>query len=89
MDVRERLAAAYPEREFLLPEGFDEAVVGVVGDSDNPRVAYSVSKCVRILMERDGMGKEEALDFFEYNVRGTHFSNHPEPVWVEDDFLTN
>ena len=37
---------------------------------------YDEEKCWEILGERDGMSREEAVDFFEYNTIG---------AWVGDD----
>ena len=55
--------------EALLVDGFEDAIVGICEKFGAvPVVAYDMDKCVEILMERDGMGYEEAAEFFEFNV---------------------
>ena len=62
MSKADQLSELY-ELELLQADGFDDAILGVVFDHMNavPRLAYSVSKCIKILMERDGMTFEEAM----------------------------
>jgi hypothetical protein len=55
----------YPDKTFTKAEGFDDAVIGV---DVKYRLVYSIEKCIEILMERDHMGLEAALDYFEINV---------------------
>lgn len=52
----------------LFADGFDDAVIGIDMNSDVPRVVYGVEKMIFILMHRDGMSEEEALEYLEYNV---------------------
>ena len=55
----------------LLADGFEAAILGVAERcSQPPLVVYSVDKCIEILMQRDGMGEEEAQEFFSFNVLG-------------------
>ena len=55
---------------FLRANGFDDAIIGV--DENSHRVVYDADKCVRILINRDGMDYLEALEYFDYNVRGSY-----------------
>lgn len=77
----------YSDCEFLKADGFDEAVLGVVFDNMNAvvRLAYSRCKCLEILMKRDGMSEDEAVEFFEFNVEGAYMGEKT-PVWVDDTF---
>lgn len=76
--IRERLAEANPEA--LLADGFEDALIGTVehfGSSQRSFVAlYDASKCIEILVERDGMTFEEAVEFFEFNTLGAYAGPH-------------
>ena len=58
--------------EALLADGFDEAFVGVVDrfGFDGRVAVYDKDKCIKILVDRDGLSHEEALEHFEFNVIG-------------------
>ncbi len=74
---------AYPDEEFLSADGFDEAILGVVYEMNRlPRIAYSVSKCIEVLMRE--MDYEEAREYFDFNVSGAYVGEKT-PLWVEDD----
>lgn len=67
----------------MFADGFDEAILGV--DSSNERVIYSYKKCLEILMERDDMSKDEAIEFFAFNVIGS-FMGEKTPIYCFDCF---
>lgn len=67
----------------MFADGFDEAILGV--DSSNERVIYSYRKCLEILMERDSMSKDEAIEFFAFNVIGS-FMGEKTPIYCFDFF---
>jgi hypothetical protein len=53
--------------------GLDDAIVGVgqrCGSVDV--IVYDAQKIVDIFVERDGMNREEAWEFFEFNVLGAY-----------------
>jgi hypothetical protein len=59
--------------EAMLADGFDDAILGMcVQFGSEPVVAYDFNKCVKIVMERDGMEREEAIDFINFNVVGAY-----------------
>ena len=59
----------FEEENLLKADGFDEAIVGVGYKKCNePSIVYDYDKCVEILMERDDMNYEEAVEFMDYNV---------------------
>jgi len=72
----------FPEDNFLVADGFDEAVIGVDENFGDVRLIYSVSKCIEILCK--DMSEEEAIDYFEFNVKGSYVGKHT-PVWCIDD----
>jgi hypothetical protein len=65
--------------QTLSADGFDSAILGVCND----RIAYSVAKCVRILVDRDHMSPQEALEYFEFNVEGAYVGEKT-PLWIDD-----
>jgi hypothetical protein len=67
--------------ETLIADGFDEAIIGIGRQFNKQLVIYDEDKCIQILMERDGMTDEEAIEFFEFNVVGAYVGEHT-PVFV-------
>lgn len=58
--------------EAYMCDGFDEAIIGMAERINlGPVFAYSTEKIIQILMDRDGMTYEEALEFFNYNILGS------------------
>lgn len=70
------------EVSALSADGFDDALLGVSDD----RLVYSVTKCLEILIARDKMSKEEAYEYFEFNVEGAYMGEKT-PIWVDDLML--
>lgn len=66
---------------ILSADGFDDAVIGVATDFTEPRLIYSVSKCLEIL-EKD-MSELDALEYFTYNVSGAYVGEQT-PIWCWD-----
>jgi hypothetical protein len=66
----------------LSADGFDDAILGIAGE----KIVYSVSKCLDILIKRDKMTKEEAYEYFEFNVEGAYMGEKT-PIWVDDLML--
>jgi len=59
------------EERMLKADGFDEAILGTArrcGQSD--LIAYDVAKIIDILVTRDDMDIEEAIEYFEFNILG-------------------
>lgn len=62
---------AEENEKALLLDGFEDAYVGIARRCGQPALAvYDRTKCIQILMNRDGMILEEAEEFFEFNVAG-------------------
>ena len=68
---------------MLLADGFNEAFVGTAHRSgmDQPVAAYDREKCIEILM-RDGGTRNDAEEFFEYNVAGAWVGEQT-PIFIE------
>ena len=78
-----KILNAYPEEDFLIAEGFSDAVVGVCLDS--ARLIYSVSMCIDVLTYVDNMTFEDAVEYFEHNVR-TAYDGDKAPIWANTEF---
>lgn len=66
---------------FLKADGFDEAIIGHADGFMEPKLVYSVSKCIEIL-ERD-MSWEDAMEHFTFNVSGAYVGEQT-PIWCWD-----
>jgi len=78
------IVESFPEEEILKADGFDSAVIGI--DTNTMRLIYSNTKCLEILMNRDGMSMDEAVEFFHYNVSGSYVGEKT-PIWCEDGYV--
>tara|TARA_R100001244_G_scaffold130857_2_gene103391 strand:+ start:273 stop:515 length:243 start_codon:yes stop_codon:yes gene_type:complete len=67
----------------LLADGFEAALIGYGTRFSYGVAVYSRSKCLDILVERDGMDYEEAVEFFDFNVTGAYVGENT-PVFLED-----
>jgi hypothetical protein len=84
MNKLEELFDRYPEEDFMIADGFDDAIIGI--DTQSLRVIYSVTMCLKVLIEQDGMTLEEAKEYFDFNVSGA-FVGESTPIWCEDDLF--
>ena len=72
----------WDDRELLTASGFDDAIIGVGSRSGRPPlVVYAVERVIEILMDRDGMSNDEAIDFFTCNIEGAWFRELT-PIWM-------
>jgi hypothetical protein len=72
------------ESQVLLldPPVFDEAILGIAERADGMTVvAYDRMECIRILM-RDGMNRDEAEEYFEFNTIGA-WMGEGTPVFID------
>ena len=60
------------EPNICFAEGFDEAIAGVVWDGERTRVVYDMELILELLMGRSEMSYEEAVEYFDYNIAGSH-----------------
>lgn len=73
--------AEYNE-EALICDGFDDALIGVAERINlGPVAAYDVNKIINILITRDGMNLEDALEHFQYNIIGSWMGENT-PVFI-------
>jgi len=69
------------EEDFLIADGFDDAIIGV--EESSMKLIYSVSKCISILCTY--MNESDAIEYFEFNVKGSYVGEKT-PIWCEDKF---
>ena len=70
----------YQDEELLMVDGFDEAVIGV--EALKMRLVYDINKMRTILVEKDKMTFEEAMDFLDHNVLGSYVGEQT-PIYIE------
>ena len=57
--------------DVLLMDGFDDAIIGYSQRINDPILAvYSWDLMVKVLMERDDMSDEEAMEYIDFNCLG-------------------
>ena len=73
--------------EAIVYDDADEAVLGLVYHNDKPPIlAYSYIKWIKMLMDRDGMPEDEAVEYFDYNVDGLILGDN-QPIIIRDHML--
>jgi hypothetical protein len=84
-ETRDWIAEYNPEA--LLADGYEDAIVGIAERCGQPvLVVYDAAKCIQILMDRDGMSKEEAEEFFSFNTLGCWAGeNSPLYLWRKEN----
>jgi|TARA_R100001163_G_C5063582_1_gene200911 hypothetical protein len=77
--------------KIITIDGFDKAIMGRsciwerTGHRED-RVVYSGEKIVEILVERDGMTSDEALEYIEFNIEGAYVGEQtPAVLWRDLD----
>ena len=70
----------------LMADGFEEALIGFGTRFNNPVTIYDLTKCINILIERDGMSQEEAMEYMDFNVLGAYVGEET-PVFLGDYVL--
>lgn len=83
MSIREDIIDQYPYDEFLFLDGFDDAVIGVAQVDEFYRVVYSQDKIINILIKRDEMSEEDAVDYYEFNIHHNYFGEKT-PIFMEN-----
>jgi len=78
IDSEDRL---YLGGDSLERDKFSSAVLGV--NARDNTIVYSVDKIIEIFVLEDDMTAEEANEFFEYNVLGSHMGEGT-PTYVSE-----
>ena len=70
----------------LMADGFEEALIGFGTRFNNPVTIYDLNKCIDILIKRDGMSQEEAMEYMDFNVLGAYVGEET-PIFLGDYVL--
>ena len=76
----EQIMQALVEEEALLADGFEQALLGHT-QGPNIVAVYEYDLCVHILMDRDGMTCEEAIEYMDFNVTGSYVGKKT-PIFI-------
>lgn len=72
--------------DILKVDGFDDCVLGYDYNWDGViRLIYSVDKIIKKLVKKDKMDIDEAIEYFEFNIRGSYVGEKT-PIYCQDDF---
>jgi len=70
-DIREHIVSITDDEEVLLLDGFDEAIIGITNRINTPVLAvYSWESIINILIERDGLSLDDAMEYTDFNILG-------------------
>lgn len=72
------------EQPTLFADGFEDALLGIGIHFSKHVAIYSYSKCVSILVNRDGMTEDEAHEYMDFNVLGAYVGEYT-PIFLMDD----
>ena len=68
---------------MIIANGFDQAFVGTAHRAGALRIAvYDLAKCIKVLVDRDGMTETEAEEFMFFNVVDAYVGPSS-PVFIE------
>lgn len=77
------MIAPIQENEPLKVDGFNEAIIGQ--DYEIGRYVYSIERILEILMLRDDMTMDDAMEFFSFNIGGAYVGKMtPLYIWTGD-----
>lgn len=66
----------------VILHGLEEAIIGITEEFGYlPRLLYSKIKIFEIL-ERGGMTREEAIEYYDFNILGMHVSEQ-NPIFLD------
>lgn len=69
----------------LLVDGMDDCIIGLsISLPSDTNVVYSTLAIIRKLMQRDKMSYFDAIEFFDFNIKGARFDKSIEPLFYND-----
>ena len=81
-DFLERMQELNPSAAY--PTGMEACIVGIGRRAAEPPLfVVSTARCIEHYMTADGMSREDALEFFEYNCVSA-FVGEGTPIFLED-----
>jgi hypothetical protein len=82
ISLRQRCIDLSGEESLLFADGFDAAIIGFAWRESVAIVAYDTRSVIDILRKRDGMTREDAEEFFDYNIQGA-WIGEATPIFVD------
>jgi hypothetical protein len=81
------VTADVAEGNVLLLRGYESACVGVWVKEDCqgellPVAVYDIDKLIEILMQRDGMTREDANEYIDFNIAAAYVGERT-PIFIE------
>ena len=74
------------ENELLCPTGHENAIIGLVyTPREGVNLALSREKCIQNMVDRDGMSREDAEKFFDFNFEAYVGKEGPKYVELIDE----
>jgi hypothetical protein len=71
------------DETILLADGLESAFMGIGMQFTRPVAIYSYKRVIKSLM-RQGMDREEAIEYFDFNIAQAFAGDHT-PVFLQDD----
>lgn len=72
------------DETILLADGLEHAFMGIGRQFTHPIAIYSYKKTIKILMRDHKMNREQAEEYFDYNIAGA-FVGDQTPVFLQDE----
>lgn len=86
INMLKQIVEQYPDDEILKADGYDDCIIGYdYGTGENIRLIYSIKKILEKLVNEDKMEEFDAVEYFEFNMRGSYMGEKT-PIWCQDDF---
>ncbi len=84
IDIKKIATEQFPNT--ILIDGYDKAIVGISIRKPNiSNIIYSMNEIIMILMRRDSMEYDEAVTFFEYNIKTfENVEENKSPIFWDD-----
>ena len=77
------LLQALEENECLVADGFDSALIGITSGI-NPVAVYDINQMLTILVKREKMNVEDALEHLDFNGIGAYVGEKT-PIYMDLD----
>ena len=74
---------------MITMDGFDDAFVGYAIRASKDVAIYDYEKMVKVLVSRDKMTVEDAIDFIDYNCQGAWFGEGTPLILYNLDKITD
>jgi hypothetical protein len=78
MKVIDQILETYPEEDFFIADGFDDAIIGF--DEGERRLVYDIDEIINILI-LEGMTYEDAIEHYDYNIAGSYVGEGT-PIYI-------